>query len=429
MVKFDFEMLVSPTSDEFNSVSAFWTVISRNSFFYCCEDDNVFNYQVNDQLTLEFVVTQQKSDNLLLFKIESQTDVHWRKTYFYDEVRSKLIGLLSSGYEVTLLSRELSRYYAQKCYPIIDEYENNLRQLFYLLFHFKEIGEIDNAIKGKKLKQGKLNIFVEDLNLGELERLFFSKIWLLNENGQYEYFDTSDGLKVVEKISQLHTKPEFKSTWELFILPVTEAVKVDDDLLKRIRQIRNKVSHYKEMIFEDWKFCQEEVRGISKVFYGIQQQMISNEFYSDINNKLIQNSLSLLANVFQNFQKQNSDIIKQLTESTRVVSKILEGVKLPDFSLPVVNMSFITNSMNSLNIGAQIGNNFLKFNSVFRSVNQQPQWSKMLHFNVSTALPSYQVMQSFFSSNNEITGNIRNYESSTLDDTDIHEYNKDKNND
>ncbi|MCS8585188.1 hypothetical protein [Leuconostoc mesenteroides] len=157
------------------------------------------------------------------------------KTYFYDEVRSKLIGLLSSGYEVTLLSRELSRYYAQKCYPIIDEYENNLRQLFYLLFHFKEIGEIDNAIKGKKLKQGKLNIFVEDLNLGELERLFFSKIWLLNENGQYEYFDTSDGLKVVEKISQLHTKPEFKSTWELFILPVTEAVKVDDDLLKRIR--------------------------------------------------------------------------------------------------------------------------------------------------------------------------------------------------
>lgn len=157
--------------------------------------------------------------------------------------------------------------------------------------------------------------------------------------------------------------------------------------------------------------------------------MISNEFYSDINNKLIQNSLSLLANVFQNFQKQNSDIIKQLTESTRVVSKILEGVKLPDFSLPVVNMSFITNSMNSLNIGAQIGNNFLKFNSVFRSVNQQPQWSKMLHFNVSTALTSYQVMQSFFSSNNEITGNIRNYESSTLDDTDIHEYNKDKNND
>ncbi len=78
--------------------------------------------------------------------------MHWRKTYFYDEVRSKLIGLLSSGYEVTLLSRELSRYYAQKCYPIIDEYENNLRQLFYLLFHFKEIGEIDNAIKGKKWK-------------------------------------------------------------------------------------------------------------------------------------------------------------------------------------------------------------------------------------------------------------------------------------
>ncbi|MGT2847094.1 hypothetical protein [Streptococcus massiliensis] len=332
MVKINFDILLKlkPEIEDINMVNGFWELVQLSDKFDTIVSKEELGFQVSENKIMKFSIRFKKTERSILCHLQSLGDIHWSKLDYYDSFRTTLSGLLNQKFNVTFFSRELSKYYAEKCYPIIYDYENNLRQLFYLIYHFNEIHEIHKLAKSK-LKPGKLNMFVEDLDLFELEKLFFSKIWLLNDDDSYNYCGSVGIQELISEMSKLSRKPDFFSTWDIYIAPFNREFLVDEDKIKRVRNIRNKVFHHKEMSYDDWRYCKREVRSLSHIFHRIQQKIILNEIYAGIDAKDMIKPLLVLSEKFREIQQQQNLLLSEKLNLTFVqgVNKMLENIKIP----------------------------------------------------------------------------------------------------
>lgn len=279
-MKVDFELLLKFKTESEDLRQLFWKSFENSNGISRQPETNTLVCDFPEDKQLQFKVSIRKSENILHCRLKAVVDIHWSKAYFYDKFRARIGGILSQHFEVTLYSDDLSGYYAKKCYPILLDYETNLRKIFYFIYHFHNVKEATD------IKRRKLNDYVEDLDLSELENLLFSKNWLL-VGDSYEFCDINNGSKLYEKLRKIDGKPEFRSMWALYIEPLLHQQDIDEKAIKEIRTIRNKVAHHKSMNFNDWKLCRNEVRNYANKFHEIQNSLIDRKFYRNIGDMAI----------------------------------------------------------------------------------------------------------------------------------------------
>lgn len=294
-MKVDFELLLKPKIQDGDLSQLFWESFERIHDINRLEKTNTLTYNFPEDNPLQFKTIIRKSDSILHCRLKATVDVHWRKAYFYDKFRARISGVLSQHFEVTHYSADLSAYYAKKCYSTLLDYETNLRKIFYFIYHFYDVTD---ATAGRKKQT--LNSYVEDLDLSQLEKLLFAKAWLA-VGDSYEFCDIIKDSNLYEKLQNLTEKIEFRSLWEVNIKPLLPKHNIDEEVITKIRNVRNKVAHHKEMSFNDWKFCKNEVRTYANKFHKIQDELLERKFYQ--NTKVSTVALQGLLEMSKQFQK------------------------------------------------------------------------------------------------------------------------------
>lgn len=294
-MKVDFELLLKPKIQDGDLRQLFWESFERIHDINRLEKTNTLTYNFPEDNPLQFKTIIRKTDSILHCRLKATVDVHWRKAYFYDKFRARISGVLSQHFEVTHYSADLSAYYAKKCYSTLLDYETNLRKIFYFIYHFYDVTD---ATAGRKKQT--LNAYVEDLDLSQLENLLFAKAWLA-VGDSYEFCDIIKDSNLYEKLQNLTEKIEFRSLWEVNIKPLLPKHNIDEEVITKIRNVRNKVAHHKEMSFNDWKFCKNEVRTYANKFHKIQDELLERKFYQ--NTKVSTVALQGLLEMSKQFQK------------------------------------------------------------------------------------------------------------------------------
>lgn len=312
-MKVDFELLLKPKIQDGDLRQLFWESFERIHDINRLEKTNTLTYNFPEDNPLQFKTIIRKSDSILHCRLKATVDVHWRKAYFYDKFRARISGVLSQHFEVTYYSADLSAYYAKKCYSTLLDYETNLRKIFYFIYHFYDVTD---ATAGRKKQT--LNAYVEDLDLSQLEKLLFAKAWLA-VGDSYEFCDIIKDSNLYEKLQNLTEKIEFRSLWEVNIKPLLPKHNIDEEVITKIRNVRNKVAHHKEMSFNDWKFCKNEVRTYANKFHKIQDELLERKFYQ--NTKVSTVALQGLLEMSKQFQKA----VEAYTKTIQAHNAILLG--------------------------------------------------------------------------------------------------------
>ncbi|CAW98326.1 hypothetical protein KP781_07140 [Streptococcus equi subsp. zooepidemicus] len=327
-MKADFELLLKVKKGDGDLRRLFWDAFEKNNeISRLAQTDNlVCNFPEETPLSFKIVIKQ--SGDVLHCRLKAAVDVHWGKAYFYDKFRARIDSILGQYFEVTHYSSDLSGYYAKKCYPILFDYETNLRKIVYFIYHFYDIRDATS-----NRKKQKLNDYVENLDLSELERLLFLKSWLLVGNS-YEFCDINKGRELYEKIQKLDSKPEFRSMWDISIRPFLPQQAIDERVIEKIRAVRNKVAHHKLMTFNDWKFCRGEVRDYANKFHDMQKGLIDRKF----------RQTPELAVSFQEALQAMSKHFRGIVDSMQLNSKLtgdiiataLKDIRIPKIDIPKI---------------------------------------------------------------------------------------------
>ncbi|KXT74057.1 hypothetical protein STRDD10_01215 [Streptococcus sp. DD10] len=343
-MKVDFELLLKPKTNDEDLCQLFWKSFENNREISQLEQTNTLACTFPEDNPLQFKTIIRKSDNILHCRLKAMVDVHWRKAYFYDKFRARISGILSQYFEVTQYSADLSAYYAKKCYSTLLDYETNLRKIFYFIYHFYDV----TAATDERKKQT-LNDYVEDLDLSQLEKFLFAKDWLA-VGDSYEFCGISKNRNLYEKLQKLTEKIEFRSLWEINIKPLLPRHDIDEEVITKIRNVRNKVAHHKEMSFKDLQFCRNEVRTYANRFHEIQAELLERKFYQ--NTKVSTVALQGLLEMSKQFQKAVEAYTKTIPVHNaillgEIIAKAMNSITIPriDISKTIApTMAEIANS-------------------------------------------------------------------------------------
>ncbi|MBS9339004.1 hypothetical protein G6R29_05140 [Fructobacillus sp. M2-14] len=187
--------------------------------------------------------------------------------------------LLKRKFTVVRLEDPISYFYEKKCREILYKYETNLRKLVFLLLGIEENNQLKNAI-GKK-QQGKINKYIENLSLGNLQKLLFYKRWYyVPENDEYSQLPHSTVSDMSDWILKLDELPKLYSTWELNA--VEDRYQLMDSIdIHRIDDIRTKIAHHKAMDINDYTFSRDVITKANLKLIKIHSQIITNQFKYD----------------------------------------------------------------------------------------------------------------------------------------------------
>lgn len=245
----------------------------------------------------------------ITFIIHSVADSEYLDINIQGKTTSKIINcleqvqneLLNSGIRdnyIYIISYDaISEYYCNKMVVKLNEFERNLRKLFfniYILNLGKEYyqatmpSDLQNKIKGligstskehinslrekyavnKKQAEeiARLQLFFYSFELGDINYFLFTPRFTEYDKKTIEKFlsQHSDLSKLTdEKLRNAFSKFLPKSDWDRFF---SDKIKIDniDNLFKEIREYRNSVAHFKFFDKNDYNECNKKVTKLNK---------------------------------------------------------------------------------------------------------------------------------------------------------------------
>lgn len=272
--------------------------------------------------------------------LDSQTDVHWKNIYLYDELIIELKKVLSKNdCELVFLTRELSKYYSEKLYPLFHDFEIGLRQTLHLalsssigqnwdasFFAAQKLKKKKNDIKGKSSEH-----IIEEFDLTDLTNFLFEKSIINFYGGEknrlvsVNYYENIE--EIILDLIKYDGKLELTSLWKAIIVPQGFSYYSEKTLIKkfaRLKKIRNNVAHNKKVTFK--------------------QFTESRDFLVEFNIKLSYFNSRLSKNRTQNLTLFSSsdlskliaipDLAKNALKISRAVSKAMNSLtaNIPDYS-------------------------------------------------------------------------------------------------
>lgn len=249
------------------------------------------------------------------------------------------------NYIVIVAYDGVSKFYADKLYPFLSEFERKIREFVYLTL-VKSFGskwykrtisnskELDNNIKTVARTDNEIKLIENALSfmtIYDLEEFLFTPYVDINAKDIFK--DKEEFQKVIqqgntEEMKSILSSLEPKSLWERFF---EGRININDiqGKLKTIREYRNAVAHSKMLDFDNYKSCRKIVTAVTRDIYKAIDELNSKDF----NDQQTIDSLSSFNICFESLAKNMENISKVMTQN---ISKTLE--KLTNSILNVSNI-------------------------------------------------------------------------------------------
>ena len=249
--------------------------------------------------------------------------------------RLKTKNNLPIGVHITPIKDELSVYFSGRVYKRIAEYEWSLRSListiFIPLFDSNWTNKLTKNIDQSdfKFKAKKFEVALLDLDLSQIETIFFGERDVLNsERYDEEILGKVNRLDKDELIELLKEKKP-QSLWEMYF---SDKVNVNDSKkrLKKIRNLRNKIAHNKTFNGNDFNTLKNELNYIIPKI-----NKLEDDLRDQIEPKSIKLSLQMLEELIQ------TDYLKQISSIAERLKKAFSNPAIEQMSIVAGNLANI----------------------------------------------------------------------------------------
>ncbi|MFI3307407.1 MAG: hypothetical protein R3Y21_02450 [Mycoplasmatota bacterium] len=222
---------------------------------------------------------------------------------------------------IVILANESSQYFCKKLYPIINEFEMNLRKLLYLS------SSIKNSVAGvENIKK------LEEKDLGEIFELLFTDT---NYNAKVKKEINNKSWKFTrEEITSVFNEFEENTLWNK-LLGENRVESLVKNFLK-VKNIRNDVMHAHEITYEMFKMSKKLYTKINEEIENEINYIMKNKEKSlkkDINVENFNEKLTVALNFQESLEKLQNEV-KTLTLYDEIISKI----SVLDYN-PIINQA------------------------------------------------------------------------------------------
>jgi len=285
------------------------------------------------------------------------------------EVFSSVVGKLQSNkknkFYILTIKDDLTMYFSDRLNRMLNEYEWALRSLILTIFlpfygknWTKEINNITKKIK--KTEQDKtIESALEELDLVDLEDIFFTKQTKLNEKNYNERLLNNIDKKTKNEIIDIVEENKPRSLWDRTLSKYV-LIKEPHDKMTRIRHFRNKLAHNKQFSSNDFKLSQGLLSEVTPKIRELEEKLIS-----DRNNK---RNIQIMNETIASIQDYYSDVFYDATSSLRTVAEIFKQYQasLPKIT-PTLNnqIKSLSNQMESLK---PISNQLERISSYYKDI-------------------------------------------------------------
>ncbi|ROY90661.1 hypothetical protein EGW76_04275 [Enterococcus gallinarum] len=282
----------------------------------------------------------RKRDDLYYYKLNFQYDRDKKKTSSAMSafIRSFEAYKKDSFYLVSLYD-ELSEYLCNLSYKYIAEYERKLRQLFLVivvpLYGDKWADETPKVSNIKANMRTKIEKGLSEIELSDLQSLFFGEVFNLDENNYDIIFDTeniynqsSDQLRN----NILKNKPY--TFWNKHISKYLPNVDVESKV-KKVKDIRNTIAHSKFLTYQKYL---ELIKDLKYIIRNINQVIeVEMSEKDELSAEVMIQDLSLIARKLPSMEA----ISKIIPDISKLVPSILEINKIMTPTIEVIRKTVI----------------------------------------------------------------------------------------
>ncbi|PCS13827.1 hypothetical protein RU90_GL001792 [Lactococcus lactis subsp. hordniae] len=225
------------------------SIIDGSSFQFNSNNDKDLMFSCESEL-----LKVDKEEPYWIFTLVSQTDVHWKNIYLYDEFIAELKKVLSKNKcDLVFLTRELSKYYSGKLYPLFHDFEIGLRQTLHLALS-SSIGQNWDArfFEAQKLKKKKKDIkskssehIIEEFDLTDLTSFLLDKSIINfykdgnNSLVSINYYENTENL--ILELIKYDGKVQLTSLWKTIIVPQGFNQYSEEILIEKFKLFKKKL--------------------------------------------------------------------------------------------------------------------------------------------------------------------------------------------
>jgi hypothetical protein len=324
-------------------------------------------YQINYSIRNHF----KYCSTYLALKLNGYTNQETIKVF--EEIEEKLINCTKETYIAINSYDQISEYYCNKVYPMLNNFERLLRLLMFNIYLF-EFGEsytdqmnkpITTKVKERLGEQKKMYndsrnkeivltaSYFYQLELKEIQDVLFTPKWTLQDEikinsiiSETEDFAKFEDNRIREMLEDL--KP--KSDWNRFF---SDVVKIDDIKynIEKIRNYRNIVAHCKEFrnnhfleLYTTLNSTNDAIEkaidfSMYKDFNVINSKYLSERLLEIINNimKNLPNSFELIKNIQNKVSTTYNPIINANNENTYKTNASIQD-EISNTFQPIIRM-------------------------------------------------------------------------------------------
>lgn len=259
----------------------------------------------------------------------------------------ELLGKNQTRYSI--LSDDLSSYFAQKLYPKFQRYESDLRKIFMLALSPLEDENIVETIKKEtrnKLDLSKVHTLknIEHLQIAELHDLIFdlniNRINSISEHFKDFQSKNNDDLKrMISSVLPV-------TIWEKYFTPFVSGE--SDDILKRnynqIRQYRNDVMHFHSLTYKRYIQIDSILSDANIELEKLESNMLrkwdlelTKKLISDLFDPYIWDSVSNISKIVSTAIKPSLDTMAAVNVDLKNMSKMIVSA-IPNIQMPNLNL-------------------------------------------------------------------------------------------
>lgn len=241
--------------------------------------------------------------------------------------------------DFTVISNDLSEYYANRLFPKVQKYELSLRRI--LIIALLPLEEKDIIYQIKKETKGKLDFSkikttekIEELGISDLHNIIFE----LNINsvsdikGYFSNFNEKNEYELKKLVNSYLPI----NVWDKFFKPYFSSVdksSINEEEYKNIRRFRNDVMHFHSISYQKYLKKEKLLSSAITELENIEEGMIKDwdfeltrELINDISRTQLIDSFTSMANVISEVVKPSilmtENVAKSLSSLISVVSKI-----------------------------------------------------------------------------------------------------------
>lgn len=277
----------------------------------------------------------RKREDLYYYNLDFQYDRDKKKT---SSAMSALIQSFEehkkgSFYLISLYD-ELSEYLCNLSYKYIAEYERKLRQLFLVivvpLYGDKWVEETPKVSDIKKNMTTKIEKGLSEIELSDLQSLFFGEVFNLDLTNYDDIFDTQNIYdKSLDQLRRNILKNKPYTFWNKHISKYLPNVDVESRV-KKVKNIRNTIAHSKFLTYQKYLELIKDLKYIIKNIDVVIEAELSDN--NEIRSEAMFTDLSTIVKMIPSME----DISKMMPDFSKLMPNINEINKIMEPTIEAV---------------------------------------------------------------------------------------------